>query len=299
MYKGMPAKAFSVDLKNVQKLALLVLEGGDGIMYDHADWLDAKFVTSGTVVSEPVKPVPIAVEKYILTPKPGDSPKINNAKVFGVRPGNPFLLTIAATGKRPMLFSVINLPSELTLNAETGIISGVLNRKGTYTVVLQAENESGSDSRVLRIEAGDEICLTPPMGWNSWNCWGLQVDEKKVKDAARFMHDNLMNHGWTYINIDDGWEADKRTSDGELLGNEKFPDFKRLCDYIHDQGLKFGIYSSPGPKTCGGHLGATNSRTVMLKPGLIGVSITLNTIIVTIAMWHPFQPKRLSKNHTW
>lgn len=117
MYKGMPAKAFSVDLKNVQKLALLVLEGGDGIMYDHADWLDAKFVTSGTVVSEPVKPVQIAVEKYILTPKPGDSPKINNAKVFGVRPGNPFLLTIAATGKRPMLFSVINLPSELTLNA--------------------------------------------------------------------------------------------------------------------------------------------------------------------------------------
>lgn len=256
MRKGMPAKAFSVDLKNVQKLALLVVEAGDGIMYDHADWLEAKFETSGTVVPEQVKPEPIAVEKFILTPKPGDNPRINNAKVFGVRPGNPFLLAIAATGKRPMSFSVLNLPSGLKLDQKAGTISGVINHKGTYTIVLQAENSSGSDSRVLRIEVGDEICLTPPMGWNSWNCWGLKVNEEKVKDAARFMHDNLMNHGWTYINIDDGWEANKRTKEDELLGNEKFPDFERLCNYIHDQGLKFGIYSSPGPRTCGGHLGS-------------------------------------------
>jgi len=256
MHKGMPAKAFKVDLTNVQKLALLVLEAGDGIMYDHADWLEAKFETSGTVVPEQVIPTPIAIEKYILTPKPGDSPKINNAKVFGIRPGNPFLLTIAATGKRPMSFSVKDLPSGLNLDAQTGIISGTIEQRGTYVVVLRAENKQGSDSRVLRIEVGDDICLTPPMGWNSWNCWGLKVNEEKVKDAARFMHDNLMNHGWTYINIDDGWEANERTKEGELLGNEKFRDFKRLCNYIHDQGLKFGIYSSPGPKTCGGHIGS-------------------------------------------
>ncbi len=256
MHKGMPAKPFNVNLKNVQKLALLVTEGGDGIMYDHADWLEAKFETSGNVIPEPVKPEPIVSEKYILTPKPGDQPKINNSKVFGVRPGNPFLLTIAATGKRPMLFSVSNLPEGLKLDANTGIISGSISKKGTYPVILHAENSNGKDSRVLRIEVGDEICLTPPMGWNSWNCWGLKVNEQKVKDAADFMSQNLKNHGWTYINIDDGWEASARTPDGELLGNDKFPDFKRLCSYIHDQGLKFGIYSSPGPKTCGGHLGS-------------------------------------------
>lgn len=256
VHKGMPAISFRVDLKNVQKLALLVLEGGDGIMYDHADWLDAKFETSGAVVPEIVKPEPISGEKFILTPAPGDSPRINNAKVFGVRPGNPFLLTIAATGKRPMSFSVLNLPQGLTLDPNSGIISGVMEKRGTYSVVLQAENNLGSDSRILRIEVGDDICLTPPMGWNSWNCWGLKVNEEKVKDAARFMHDNLMNHGWTYINIDDGWEAGERTSEGELLGNEKFPDFQSLTRFIHDQGLKFGIYSSPGPKTCGGHLGS-------------------------------------------
>lgn len=265
MHKGMPAKAFSVSLKNVKKLALLVTEGGDGIMYDHADWLDARFETAGTVVPEPVMPDPIKVEKYILTPKSSEFPKINNARVFGVRPGNPFLLTIAATGKRPMIFSVQNLPQGLKLDSKTGIISGTIPKRGVYSMSLQAKNELGTDMRVVRVEVGDEICLTPPMGWNSWNCWGLKVDEQKVTDAARYMHRNLINHGWTYINIDDGWEANTRTSDGELVGNEKFPDFRRLCDSIHSMGLKFGIYSSPGPKTCGGHLGSYQYENIDAK----------------------------------
>ncbi len=256
MHKGMPAKPFRVDLKNIQQLALLVTEGGDGIMYDHADWLDARFETSGTIVPEQVKPEPVQVDKYILTPKPSENPKINNPKVFGIRPGNPFLMTISATGKGPISFDALNLPSGLKLDPQTGIINGIIDIAGSYSVLLQAENSLGKDSRIIRIEVGDQTCLTPPMGWNSWNCWGLKVNEEKVKDAARFMHENLMGHGWTYINIDDGWEANDRTQTGELLGNEKFPDFKRLCNYVHDQGLKFGIYSSPGPKTCGGHLGS-------------------------------------------
>jgi len=256
MHKGMSAKAFSVSLKNVQKLALLVVEGGDGIMYDHADWLDAKFETSGTVISESVIPKPIEVVKYILTPKLAETPKINSAKVFGVRPGNPFLFTISATGKRPMTFTAVNLPAGLVLDKDKGLIRGTIEKEGTFNVVLSAENELGIDTRMFRIEAGNKICLTPPMGWNSWNCWGLQVNDQRVKDAADFMSSNLINHGWTYINIDDGWEANERASDGQLFGNSKFPDFKGLCNYVHSKGLKFGIYSSPGPKTCGGHLGS-------------------------------------------
>ncbi len=265
MHKGMPAKAFKVSLKNVQKLALLVSEAGDGIMYDHADWLDARFETNGTVVPEPVIPEPIEYEKYVLTPKSSDFPKINNAKVHGVRPGNPFLLTIAATGSRPMTFAAQNLPQGLELNPETGTIRGAVTQRGAYHIVLQAKNNLGTDSRIVRIEVGDEICLTPPMGWNSWNCWGLKVNEQKVTDAARYMQRNLINHGWTYINIDDGWEADSRTAEGVLLGNEKFPDFRRLCDSIHNMGLKFGIYSSPGPKTCGGHLGSYQYEVIDAK----------------------------------
>ena len=97
------------------------------------------------------------------------------------------------------------------------------------------------------------------MGWNSWNCWGLAVDEQKVVASAHTYRDKgLMNHGWTYVNIDDGWEIrgdlnPKRDPEGNILTNEKFPDMKRLGDSIHALGLKFGIYSSPGPLTCGGY----------------------------------------------
>ena len=66
----------------------------------------------------------------------------------------------------------------------------------------------------------------------------------------------LIYHGWNYINIDDAWQAPERNAKGEVYGNERFPDIKRLSDYVHAKGLKFGIYSSPGPKTCGGYVGS-------------------------------------------
>lgn len=256
MRKGMAAKAFDVDLKGVQKLVLLVMEAGDGIMYDHADWLDAKFETNGDITPLPVVPVDIKKDKYILTPKSKDTPQINSPKVFGVRPGSPFLYTVVATGKRPMKFTAYQLPIGLNIDEKTGIITGKIEKAGRYYIVVRADNDLGGDYRKVIIECGDKICLTPPMGWNSWNCWGPQVDEKKVKDAADFMSRELINHGWTYINIDDGWESKTRTKDGVISGNEKFPDFLKLSDYIHSKGLKFGIYSSPGAATCGGYLGS-------------------------------------------
>ena len=265
LHKGMPAVPFNVNLKGVRKLALLVVEGGDGIMYDHADWLEAKFETSENVIPESVLPQQLKEEKYILTPEVSNKPKINGAKVLGIRPKSPVLFTIPTTGTKPLFFSSIHLPNGLNLDKKKGIITGSIDQEGTYNVFLKAENDFGNDTRILRIEVGNRISLTPPMGWNSWNCWGLQVNEQKVKDAADFMSENLINHGWTYINIDDGWEAKERASDGQLQGNEKFPDFKGLCDYVHSKGLKFGIYSSPGPLTCGGHLGSYNNEETDAK----------------------------------
>jgi alpha-galactosidase len=117
---------------------------------------------------------------------------------------------------------------------------------------LRAKNEQGMAERKLEIVLGNNIALTPPMGWNSWNCFARAVDDAKVRAAADAMVTNgLINHGWTYINIDDCWEGDRDTN-GNILPNEKFPDMKALADYVHSKGLKIGIYSSPGPKTCGG-----------------------------------------------
>jgi len=193
---------------------------------------------------------------YILTPEPTAGPRINGAKVFGVRPWSPVQYKVAASGQPPLKYSVSDLPAGLVINSETGLITGTLKKKGEYMVKLTVENQFGYADRDLKIIVGDDISLTPPMGWNSWNCWGLSVSDKKVRQSAYAMKSSgLINHGWCYINIDDGWE-DTHDKNGNILANYKFPNMPALCSYVHSLGLKIGIYSSPGPKTCGGYEGS-------------------------------------------
>ena len=207
-------------------------------------------------------------EYVILTPKPSPLPKINGAQVYGARPGSPFLYRIPATGDRPMEFSVENLPSTLHIDKNTGIITGVIKKKGEYTVTFKATNKIGTAKKEFRIICGDQIALTPPLGWNSWNCFASSVSDKKIRAAADAMvKSGLVNHGWTYINIDDYWEikpgsndptlqGEPRDKNGYIIPNKRFPDMKALGNFIHDKGLKMGIYSSPGPLTCGGCIGS-------------------------------------------
>jgi len=193
---------------------------------------------------------------YILTPAPSAAPRINGAEIAGVRPGAPFLYKIAATGAKPLSYEVTGLPASLRLDRQTGIISGSLAQKGSIKLRLTVRNSTGAATGNFTILCGDKIGLTPALGWNSWNCWGLSVSDEKVRASAKAMADRLADHGWTYINIDDGWEAEKRDAQGLILANNKFPDMKGLTDYVHSLGLKMGIYSSPGSTTCGGYLGS-------------------------------------------
>ena len=102
--------------------------------------------------------------------------------------------------------------------------------------------------RDMALEAG--LARTPPMGWNSWNHFAGKVTEQDVKDAAdAIVASGMRDAGYVYVNIDDTWEGD-RDANGVLHTNQKFPDMKALGEYIHARGLKFGIYSSPGPRTC-------------------------------------------------
>jgi len=100
------------------------------------------------------------------------------------------------------------------------------------------------------------VALTPPMGWNSWNYFAEKVDDKGVRAAAdQLVASGMKDAGYVYVNIDDTWEG-KRDASGVLHPNEKFPDMKALADYVHAKGLRLGIYSSPGPKTCAGYEGS-------------------------------------------
>ncbi len=204
----------------------------------------------------------------ILTPKASPKPRINGARVFGVRPGSPFLFKIAATGDRPITFAAERLPQGLNLDPQTGQITGTVSRQGEYLVTLKASNALGTARRDLKIVCGDTLALTPHMGWNSWYVWENHVTDKIIRDAADAMvSTGMINHGYMYVNIDDCWAVKPGSSDPSLDGeerdaqggvnpNKRFPDMKALTDYIHAKGLKAGIYTSPGPRTCAGHVGA-------------------------------------------
>lgn len=199
------------------------------------------------------------VPKYILTPETPETPSLNMAQRYGVRPGSPVIYRIPTSGVRPMKFKVNNLPEGVKLDAENGILSGSIKNAGEYKLTITAENAKGSDTKDFTIVVGDKIALTPPMGWNSWNCWGLSVSQEKVISSAQAIIDKgLADFGYSYINVDDAWEAAERNADGTIPTNEKFPDMKGLGDWLHSHGLKFGIYSSPGDRTCGGYLGSIN-----------------------------------------
>ena len=197
------------------------------------------------------------IPKYILTPKAPAAPRYNGPLVYGVRPGSPVIFRLPFSGERPMSFKAENLPEGIVIDAENGILSGSVKENGNYTITFVAENAHGTARQDFTLKVGRKIALTPPLGWNSWNCWGLSVSQEKVmSSAAAIIDKGLADYGYSYINIDDAWQADDRAPDGTIVPNEKFPDMKGLGEWLHSNGLKFGIYSSPGDLTCGKYLGS-------------------------------------------
>lgn len=100
--------------------------------------------------------------------------------------------------------------------------------------------------------------MTPPMGWNSWNTFTWEINDKLIREAADAMASELKDAGYEYIVIDDCWSEKQRDSNGKLVPDHwKFPEgIKPVADYVHSKGLKFGMYSCAGTHTCGGHPGS-------------------------------------------
>jgi len=203
-----------------------------------------------------------------LTPPAPHEPQLHGPKVYGVRPGSPFLYRIPCTGDRPLAFRAEGLPEGLILNARSGIITGVIAQPGTTRVTLYAKNGLGESRREFRIVAGDTLALTPPMGWNDWYAYYERISEATMRQGAdEMVASGMADYGYQYVNCDDCWamkpgskdpnvSGPARDAQGEILPNKRFPDIKGMVDYIHAKGLKAGIYTSPGPLTCGGYEGA-------------------------------------------
>ncbi|MGE4489046.1 MAG: putative Ig domain-containing protein [Kiritimatiellales bacterium] len=217
-----------------------------------------------SMANETVYDPPRGAGMYRLTPPESPAPRINGPAVFGVRPGSPFLYTIPASGRRPMKFSVEGLPDGLILDEVTGRITGNISDLSVrdYPLVFHVENELGSARKTFRIKVGDPIGLAPPLGWNSWNCWGHRVSQENVLASARAMVDKgLIHYGWTYINIDDTWQGKRGGPHQAILPDpDKFPDMKKLCDDVHALGLKIGIYSTPWVTSYAGYIGGSSDN---------------------------------------
>lgn len=255
MRAGDAAKTVDVDLTGVRELRLVVSSLGD-IAYDHADWAQAQFQYEGAAPQLADAPRETAV---ILTPRTRLTPRINGARVFGARPGAPFFYPVAATGQKPLSYSAQGLPAGLSLDPQSGLITGRVGQKGSYRATVTVSNVLGRDTRPLRIEIGQDINLTPPMGWNSWYRYSESVSQQNVLETARAMKaSGLADHGWSYINIDDCWQGERVAPNLALQANAKFPDMKAMCDQIHALGLRAGLYSTPWISSYAGFRGGSS-----------------------------------------
>jgi alpha-galactosidase len=208
-----------------------------------------------------------ARQAQIVTAVAADpNPRFNGARVVGIRPGTPFLYSLAVTGARPMMFSVGKLPAGLEFDAASGIITGTLTSPGDYKVTARAKNSAGKADTELKIVCGDRLALLPPMGWNSYDAFGDSVVESEVLANAGWLKEHLQPLGWDTVVVDFRWYDSK--ADGKRVQNpdgvtiddhgrcipppNRFPSaadgngFKALAGQIHAMGLKFGIHIMRG-----------------------------------------------------
>jgi alpha-galactosidase len=257
MHAGDAPRKLSADITGARVLTLLLDDGGDTSNDDEAAWGDAAiYLKPGAAPPTPylatAEPAPL-IASVRIEPRPS----IHGPRITGATPGRPFLFRIPATGEAPLRYQASGLPAGLSLDGGTGIIRGSIRDRGRHEVKLIVTGPKGKAQRTLTIVGdADSLALTPPMGWNSWNVWGPAVDDAKVRAAAEWLErSGLAAHGFQYIVIDDAWEG-TRNAKGEIQPNEKFPDMRALADAVHARGLKLGIYSSPGSKTCEGYEGS-------------------------------------------
>ena len=188
------------------------------------------------------------IEIAPLLPHDEGTPKINAAPMFGASPGHDLFYAIPVRGERPLHFSVKGeLPAGIELDPERGWIRGRTLQPGEFPLTLCVKNALGCDEKPFRlIIAPNRICLTPLLGWTSWNACTMHVSDALIRrNAAALVAKGLAARGYSYINIDSCWQGARDPKTKAIQGNSNFPDMKNLVEYIHGLGLKAGIYSTP------------------------------------------------------
>lgn len=245
------------NLSGWKYLYLETSNGNDGTnTCDHIDWANAYLVFQD---QNSTRPCIVSAEELTT--------KLACATTVFSQPNVRFMQKVRSTVTGAQL-SVSNLPAGLTWNADRNIVEGVVAEEGVYTyqINVTADGETTSEDVTLTVSSSLQHPV-PFMGWLSWNSVQGNISQKIIEQAVElFQNKGLYECGWNHIMMDDLWQGTRKADGTPQPNASRFPNgLKTVADYVHQNGMKFGLYTDAADRTCAGAFGSYGYETIDAK----------------------------------
>lgn len=236
------------DVNGWKYLYLETTNGSDNAnSYDHVDWANAYFVFQDQNSTRPC----IVSEEEL-------SSKLACATTVFSQPGVRFMQKVRSTAADAQL-TVSGLPEGLTWNAKRNIVEGIVADEGEYTYQINVTVDGETTTEDVHLTVSKSLQLPVPfMGWLSWNSVQGNISEEIIHKAVElFKNKGLYDCGWNHIMMDDLWQGTCKADGTPQPNAQRFPNgLKTVADYVHDNGMKFGLYTDEADRTCAGAFGS-------------------------------------------
>ncbi len=245
------------NLSGWKYLYLETSNGTDGTnTCDHVDWANAYLVFQD---QNSTRPCIVSAEELTT--------KLACATTVFSQPNVRFMQKVRSTITGAQL-SVSNLPAGLTWNAARNIVEGVVAEEGVYTyqINVTVDGETTSEDVTLTVSSSLQHPV-PFMGWLSWNSVQGNISQKIIEQAVElFQNKGLYECGWNHIMMDDLWQGTRKADGTPQPNASRFPNgLKTVADYVHKNGMKFGLYTDAADRTCAGAFGSYGYEEIDAK----------------------------------
>lgn len=245
------------NLSGWKYLYLETSNGTDGTnTSDHVDWANAYLVFQD---QNSTRPCIVSAEELTT--------KLACATTVFSQPNVRFMQKVRSTVTGAQL-SVSNLPAGLTWNAARNIVEGVVAEEGVYTyqINVTVDGETTSEDVTLTVSSSLQHPV-PFMGWLSWNSVQGNISQKIIEQAVElFQNKGLYECGWNHIMMDDLWQGTRKADGTPQPNASRFPNgLKTVADYVHQNGMKFGLYTDAADRTCAGAFGSYGYEEIDAK----------------------------------
>lgn len=245
------------NLSGWKYLYLETSNGNDGTnTCDHVDWANAYLVFQD---QNSTRPCIVSAEELTT--------KLACATTVFSQPNVRFMQKVRSTVTGAQL-SVSNLPAGLTWNAARNIVEGVVAEEGVYTyqINVTVDGETTSEDVTLTVSSSLQHPV-PFMGWLSWNSVQGNISQSIIEQAVElFQNKGLYECGWNHIMMDDLWQGTRKADGTPQPNASRFPNgLKTVADYVHQNGMKFGLYTDAADRTCAGAFGSYGYEEIDAK----------------------------------